>query len=210
MRVHNSTIQKIFLRYYITIHIAISAKKQKGAVHIFRVCLFHVNRAFRFVGCYAFSSKLCHNFLLNCRLEFFNLVSLFPCYTEVFSSHVSVCSELSVLRFTEVECFDYCCRTEVKHLAYSFGKLIVGNLTRTKAVNEYGNRFSLAYGISYLDLALIGKSCCYDILCDISCCVSCTSVNLCRVFAAESSAAVTGISAVGIDDDLSARKTAVA
>jgi len=64
---------------------------------------------------------------------------------------------------------------------------------------------SNAYRICYLNLAFVRKTCRNNVLRNVSCGVCGTSVNLCRVFAA-----VTRISAVGIDNDLSSGKTGVA
>ena len=64
-------------------------------------------------------------------------------------------------------------------------------------------------GIGQLDLALVSQTCGYDILCNVTCCVSCGTVNLGAVLTGESAAAVTGISTVGVYDDLTAGQTAV-
>ena len=63
--------------------------------------------------------------------------------------------------------------------------------------------------IGKLDLTLIGKSCYNDVLSNITCCVGCGTIHLCAVLSGEGAAAVTGISAVGVYDDLSACKSAV-
>ena len=67
-----------------------------------------------------------------------------------------------------------------------------------------------ADGVGKLDLTLIGKSGSNNVLCNISSCIACGTVYLCRVFAAECAAAVTGISAVGVNNDLSSCQAAVA
>ena len=63
--------------------------------------------------------------------------------------------------------------------------------------------------IRQLDLALVSQTCCYDILCNITCCVSRGTVNFGAVFSGESSATVTTISTVSIYDDLSSCQTTV-
>ena len=45
---------------------------------------------------------------------------------------------------------------------------------------------------------------------NVMCCISCRTVNLGAVLSGESSAAVTGISAVGVNDDLTSGKTCIA
>src|SRR5699024_1416498 len=64
--------------------------------------------------------------------------------------------------------------------------------------------------IGKLNLALVRKSCRYDILRNIAGCVSCRAVYLCAVLSGESSAAVARVSAVGIHDDLASCQSAVA
>ena len=60
-----------------------------------------------------------------------------------------------------------------------------------------------------LYLALVRKAVCYDILCNISCSICARTVYLGAVLAGECSAAVTGISAVGINYYLTAGKTCI-
>ena len=64
--------------------------------------------------------------------------------------------------------------------------------------------------IGKLDLALVSKTCCNNVLCNITCCISCRTVYLCTVFTGESTAAVTSCSAISINNDLTSCKTAVA
>ena len=63
--------------------------------------------------------------------------------------------------------------------------------------------------VGQLNLALVSQTCGNDVLCHITGCVSCRTVNLGAVFSGESSAAVTGISAVGVYDDFSSGQSAV-
>ena len=64
-------------------------------------------------------------------------------------------------------------------------------------------------GIRQLDLALVSKSCCYDILCNVTCCVCCGTVYLGAVLSGECAAAVTCVATVGVYDDLTAGQTTV-
>ena len=63
--------------------------------------------------------------------------------------------------------------------------------------------------VGKLNLAFISKTCCYDVLCYVTCCISCRTVYFCAVFSRESSAAVTSVSAVGVYDDLTAGQTGI-
>ena len=64
--------------------------------------------------------------------------------------------------------------------------------------------------VGKLDLAFVGKTCCYDdILCYVTCCISRRTVYLCTVFSGESSAAVTSVSAVGVYDDLTSGEAGI-
>ena len=138
------------------------------------------------------------------------LVGLFPSNAQILTAHVTVCSQLSVLRTAEVKGLDDSSGTKVKYLVNSLAELVIGNLSCAEGIDHYGNRLCNADSICKLYLALVGKTCGNDVLCNISCSVSGTSVNLCGVLSGESSSAVTCISAVGVNDYLSSCQTAVA
>ena len=63
--------------------------------------------------------------------------------------------------------------------------------------------------IRQLDLALVSQSCCYDILCNVTCCICCGTVYLGAVLSGECAAAVTSVTTVGVYDDLTAGQTTV-
>ena len=63
--------------------------------------------------------------------------------------------------------------------------------------------------VGKLNLAFISKTCCYDVLCYVTCCISCRTVYFCAVFSGESSAAVTSVSAVGVYDDLTSGEAGI-
>ena len=63
--------------------------------------------------------------------------------------------------------------------------------------------------VGKLDLALVSQSCCNNILCNVTCCVSCGTVYLGAVLTGECAAAVTCISTVGVYDDLTSGQAAV-
>ena len=63
--------------------------------------------------------------------------------------------------------------------------------------------------IRKLNFTLISQACCYNIFCNITCCISCRTVYLCAVLTGKSSAAVTTGSAISIYNDLTSCKSAV-
>ena len=63
--------------------------------------------------------------------------------------------------------------------------------------------------IGELDLTLVSQSCCYDILCNVTCCICCGTVYLGAVLTGECAAAVTSVSTVGVYDDLTSGQSAV-
>ena len=69
---------------------------------------------------------------------------------------------------------------------------------------------SNADSVSKLNFAAVCDSGGYNVLRNVTSHVGRASVNLCRVLAGERTAAVTGISAVGVNDNLSACQSAVA
>ena len=123
---------------------------------------------------------------------------------------MAISGKLLVLGLAEFECGNDSCGTKVKYLVYSFADLFVAYLTCAEGVNKYGYGSCNTDSVCKFNFTLFSKACSYDILCNISCCVSCGTVNLCRVLTGECAAAVTSISAVCINDNLTSCKTAVA
>ena len=148
-------------------------------------------------------------FLLYCFFQLVSTVCTLPCNAKLLPSHVSVGGKLAVLGLAKLQSFDDSRGTQIEYLVHSLGKLIVGDLARTEGVNHYRNGLCNSYSVCKLNLALVGKSCRNNVFRNVSCRVSRAAVNLCGVFAAERSAAVTCVSAVCINDDLASRKTAV-
>ena len=120
---------------------------------------------------------------------------------------VSCC--LLVDRTTKIQHLNDACRAKVKVFSDDLYQLLVRKLSGSVGICHNGGRLCHADGIGKLDLALLGKSCCHNVLCNITRCISCRTVYLCAVLSGESAAAVTGISAVGIYDDLTSGKTCI-
>ena len=123
---------------------------------------------------------------------------------------MTVCGKFFVNRFSEVESVNNCRRTKVEYLVNNLRKLIVAYFACAECFNKNRNRLCNTDCICKLNLALIGKTCGNNILCNPTSGISGTSVNLCRVLARKCTAAVAGISAVCINNNFSAGKTRVA
>ena len=123
---------------------------------------------------------------------------------------MAISSRCLIDRAAQIQITDDRCRTKIKYFVDDLGDSLIGDLAGTECIYHDRYRTGNTDRISELDLALICDTGSYDILCDITGCICCGTVDLRRVFTGESSAAVTGISAVCINDDLSSRKAAVA
>ena len=123
---------------------------------------------------------------------------------------MAVCRKLGVLRLEKVKLFNYCGGAQIEIFVYKLFKLCVGYFARAEGINANRKRVSNADSVSKLKLAFVGKPRRNNVFRNISCGISGASVNLCRVFARKSSAAVARISAVGVNNYLSACKAAVA
>ena len=89
-------------------------------------------------------------------------------------------------------------------------QLIVSQLAGAVGVYHNGSRLCHTDGVGQLDLALVSQTCCNDIFCHITGCVSCGTVNLGAVLTGECAAAVSAVSTIGVYNDLTAGQTAVA
>src|SRR5207247_229936 len=94
-------------------------------------------------------------------------------------------------------------RPEIDSLAKSIGDLFVGHRVRAERLHEYADRLSHADRIGHLYLTFFRKPCRDDILRQVSSRIGRRSVNLGGILAGESAAAVAGVAAVGVYDDLS-------
>ena len=116
---------------------------------------------------------------------------------------------LSVNGSSQIKRFDDCGGAKVKQLINDCRNLAVCNNAGAECVNKNRNGLLNADCVSKLNLAFLCKTCRNYIFGNITGCICSGAVNLCGVFAAECAAAVAGISAVCINNNLSARKTAV-
>ena len=123
---------------------------------------------------------------------------------------MTISCNLFVDRSQQVEVFDDGSGTQVEVALYQFCDLIIGDFACTECIYQNGNGFCNADSVSQLYFTFACNAACNNVLCNVSCCVACGTVYLCGVFAAECAAAVGSVTAVGVNDDLSACQAAVA
>ena len=90
-----------------------------------------------------------------------------------------------------------------KALPHQGGELRIRQLAGAVRLDQDGDGVGHANGVSQLDLAALGKTGRDDILGDVAGHIGSAAVDLGRVLPGKGAAAVAGVSAVGIDDDLS-------
>src|SRR5579872_1359137 len=84
------------------------------------------------------------------------------------------------------------------------------NFLCTESLDQHADRIRDADSVGELDFAAVGESAGDHVLGDVARHVSSRAIDLGRIFAAESAAAVTSHAAVGVDDDLAAGESGVA
>ena len=67
-----------------------------------------------------------------------------------------------------VQMTDDGCGTQVEAAAHQGGKSCIGELAGAEGFHQHGNGLGNADGISQLQLALIGKTGCHDVLCNVA------------------------------------------
>src|SRR5699024_1477494 len=111
---------------------------------------------------------------------------------------------------TQTQIADNSGGTQVEHLGNSVGQHVFVKRGGAEGLHHDGNRMGYANGISQLHFALLGHTGSHQILCHITGSIGSGTVHLGRVFAGESTTAVTAITAVGIDNDFPSSQAAVA
>ena len=110
---------------------------------------------------------------------------------------------------SQIQHLDDSCRTEIKVLTKDLNQFCIRKFSCSECINCDRCRLCNTDCIRKLNLTFLSKSCCYNVLCCITCCISCRTVYLCTVFSGESSAAVTCISTVGVYDNLTTGETCI-
>ena len=123
---------------------------------------------------------------------------------------MTVCRKVLIDGLAEVEGFDDCSGTEVEYLVNDFCKSFIAYLAGAVGVDKNRERSCNADSVCDLNLTSFSRACRYDILCNVTSHISRASVNLGGILTGERAAAVGSVSAVGVNDDLTTGKTAVA
>ncbi|ENN86352.1 hypothetical protein RHSP_20207 [Rhizobium freirei PRF 81] len=127
------------------------------------------------------------------------------------AAEMAIGRSLGIDRLVEVEMTADAGRREVHVLADSRFDLVLGDaLARAVQVDIDRQRLSDADSVGQLDRAAIGKAGSNDVLCEVAGSIGCGTVDLGRVLAGESAAAMRSSTAVGIDDDLAAGQAGIA
>ena len=122
---------------------------------------------------------------------------------------MAVSCGLFVDRTAKVKHLDDTGRTQIKVFTDDLYQTGVGQLTGTEGVYHDGCGVSHTDSVGQLDLTFVSQAGTNDVFGYVTGCVSCGTVYLGAIFTGEGSAAVTGISAVGIYDDLASGQTGI-
>ena len=131
----------------------------------------------QYLPCY----QLCKIFL-----KIINLVKMFPWKIYICTTKVSVSSCLFVNRSSQVKHLNDSSRTKVKVLTNNLNQFCIRKFACSKCFYVDRCRMSNTDCIGKLNLTFICKTCCNDILCNITCSICCRTVNLCAVFSTRS------------------------
>jgi hypothetical protein len=123
---------------------------------------------------------------------------------------VAVGRGLAEDRPAEIELLDQHAGARVEGLEDRRGELVVGDHAGAERVDQHRDRLGDADGVGELDLAATGEARGDDVLGDVARVVRGRAIDLARVLAREGAAAVAGVAAVGVDDDLAAGEARVA
>ena len=133
-------------------------------------------------------------------------VCLLPGKVQFISSKVPVSRCLLIDWAAQIKHFDNTCRTQIKFFTDNFYQFPVVQLTGSKGIYHNRCRLCDTDRIRKLNLASLCQSCCHNIFCNISGRIGCRTVYLRAVLSGECSTAVTGISAIGVNNNLSASR----
>jgi len=138
------------------------------------------------------------------------MIGFFPGEGLFGASEVAVAGGGQINRAEELEVTDNGVRGEGKDVADNGGEAIIADGAGAGGVNLYGDRLGYADGISELNFTLLGQAGGDDVLGNVASHVGSGTIDLGRILAAESAAAVTAGAAIGIDDYFPAGYAAIA
>lgn len=148
-------------------------------------------------------------FLFYICLQAFSRFSAFPLHLQIITAKVTISCQISVNRLTKLQCPDNCSRTQIEFLPYDFCDFFIRKNSGSKGIRKDADRLCHTDGIGKLYFTFASKTCRNNILGNIACRICRTAVNLGRILSGESSSAMTGHTAVCIDNYLSSCQTAV-
>ena len=128
------------------------------------------------------------------------------------AAHVTIGRSLLVDGFAQLQALLDGGGAHVEDFLELQGNLCVTHVDTARAIgiDIEAHGLSLTDGVGYLHQHLAGDAGSDGILGDVTCGVSSTAVHLARVLAAEGTATMCAMTAIGVDDDLAARQTGVA
>src|SRR5260370_38940963 len=138
------------------------------------------------------------------------LVRCFPGKVRVFAAEVPVRCGLFVDRTALRQGLDNPFRRELEVFPDKLFQPVLGDFTGVERVDQNTDRVGHADGVSELDFATVRQPGGHNILGNVAGHVAGGTVNLGRIFAAESAAAVTAHAAVGIYDDFASGQSGIA
>ena len=116
---------------------------------------------------------------------------------------MSISCGLFVNWSSQIEHLNNSCWTKIEVFTYNFNQFLITQLPCTIGINGDGSWMCHTNCIGKLNLTLISKSCCHNILCNISCCIGSRAIHLRAILSRESTTTMTSISTIGIHNDLS-------
>src|SRR6266446_4612118 len=137
-------------------------------------------------------------------------VRAFPSESGAATAKVAISGGSFVNRTAQVERFNNALRRQHEKLADQRGDFFFGNGGRAEGFRHNGDRLGNADGVSQLHFRLSRETSGHNVLCDVARHVAGRTVYLRGILARECAAAVTAVSAVGVDDNLAAGQTRVA
>jgi len=122
---------------------------------------------------------------------------------------VAVGCRLGVNGAQKVEHIDNAFRPQIEVLAHQHRNLLVTDDAGPIGIDRDVDRLGDTNSIADLHLALAGQAGSHNVLGHVTCGIGSRTVDLGRIFTREGTATVRASAAVGIDDDLTARKPAI-
>src|SRR5215469_5529874 len=138
------------------------------------------------------------------------LVRGFPSEVGIVAPEVTINRCLAIDGAAQPQRFNNALGRQLEVLAHQLLQLRLIDLAGSEGIDQNADRLSHAYGIGQLDLAAVGQTGSNDVLGDVAAHVTGGAVDLGRIFAAKSAAAVPAHAAVGVDDDLAPGQTGIA